>query len=77
MHAMVLNAIGASLVWTELPDPHIRIIPGHEIVGRIDALGPSVEGLRIGERVGVPWLGYTCGICPYCCDGQEILCDML
>jgi len=50
----------------ELPNPHIPIIPGHEIVGRIDAIGAGVEDLHIGERVGIPWLGHTCGACPYC-----------
>ncbi len=59
----------------ELPDPKVPIIPGHEIVGRIDAVGAGVEGLRVGERVGVPWLGRTCGVCPYCKLGQENLCD--
>jgi alcohol dehydrogenase, propanol-preferring len=59
----------------ELPDPKVPIIPGHEIVGRIDLLGTGVVGLRIGERVGVPWLGHTCGVCPYCLGGQENLCD--
>src|ERR1700685_1027359 len=59
----------------ELPDPQLPIIPGHEIVGRIDMIGAGVEGLRIGERVGVPWLGHTCGVCPYCMSGQENLCD--
>ncbi|MEO8615003.1 MAG: zinc-dependent alcohol dehydrogenase family protein [Luteolibacter sp.] len=59
----------------ELPDPKIPIIPGHEIVGRIDALGTGVEGLRIGERVGIPWLGHTCGVCPYCTGNHENLCD--
>jgi propanol-preferring alcohol dehydrogenase len=59
----------------ELPDPRYPIIPGHEIVGRVDAIGPGVEGLRIGERVGVPWLGHTCGVCPYCAGGRENLCD--
>jgi propanol-preferring alcohol dehydrogenase len=51
------------------------MIPGHEIIGRIDALGAGVTGMRIGERVGVPWLGHTCGVCRYCCSGQENLCD--
>ncbi len=55
----------------ELPDPNVPIISGHEIVGRIDKIGAGVEGLRIGERVGVPWLGHTCGVCPYCMIGQE------
>ena len=59
----------------ELPDPRIPIIPGHEIVGRIDAVGAGVEALRVGERVGVPWLGQTCGACPSCKAGQENLCD--
>ncbi len=59
----------------DLPDPILPIIPGHEIVGRIDALGSGVEGLRLGERVGVPWLGHTDGDCPYCRAGRENLCD--
>nr|WP_227254390.1 alcohol dehydrogenase catalytic domain-containing protein [Frigoriglobus tundricola] len=59
----------------ELPDPHVPIIPGHEIVGRIDAIGPGVDGLSVGERVGVPWLGRTCDVCPYCRSGRENLCD--
>ncbi|MCP8891650.1 zinc-dependent alcohol dehydrogenase family protein [Sphingomonas faeni] len=106
MHAMILNAIGQPLRWTEMPErtpgpgqirltvaacgvcrtdlhvvdgelasPQVPIIPGHEIVGRIDAIGSGVEGLRVGERVGVPWLGHTCGICSYCRSGQENLCD--
>jgi propanol-preferring alcohol dehydrogenase len=59
----------------ELPEPKVPIIPGHEVVGRIDALGTGVEGLRLGERVGLPWLGHTCGVCPYCLMGHENLCD--
>jgi propanol-preferring alcohol dehydrogenase len=59
----------------ELPDPRVPIIPGHEIIGRIDAIGPDVEGLSMGERVGVPWLGHTCGVCPYCRMQRENLCD--
>ena len=106
MHAMVLNALHAPLVWTELPDrkpapgqirvkvaacgvcrtdlhvvdgelphPQVPIIPGHEIVGRIDALGAGVTGLKLGQRVGIPWLGHTCGTCPYCTMQRENLCD--
>ncbi len=106
MHAMRLNAIGAPLEWTDLPDrqpgpgeirvaivacgvcrtdlhvvdgelpnPQVPIVPGHQIVGRIDALGDGVDGLRIGQRVGIPWLGHTCGICPYCSMRRENLCD--
>ncbi|WP_168880220.1 zinc-dependent alcohol dehydrogenase family protein [Rhizobium sp. P28RR-XV] len=59
----------------ELTNPRVPIIPGHEIVGHIDALGFGVMGLAIGERVGVPWLGHTCGVCPYCRDNHENLCD--
>jgi propanol-preferring alcohol dehydrogenase len=59
----------------DLPNPVLPIIPGHEIVGRIDAIGSGVEGLHLGERVGIPWLGHTCGACSYCADGQENLCD--
>ena len=59
----------------ELPHPKLPIVPGHEIVGRVAALGAGVSGFRVGERVGVPWLGATCGVCPYCCSGRENLCD--
>lgn len=59
----------------ELPHPNSPIIPGHEIVGRIDAVGPEVTGLSLGERVGIPWLGHTCGVCPYCRAMRENLCD--
>jgi propanol-preferring alcohol dehydrogenase len=106
MKAMVLNAPGTPLVWTELADrepgpgqirmgvlacgvcrtdlhvfdgelPHPKspIIPGHEIVGRIEALGAGVTGLTLGERVGIPWLGHTCGVCSYCLGHRENLCD--
>jgi propanol-preferring alcohol dehydrogenase len=53
----------------------LPIIPGHEIVGRVNALGANVVGFRIGQRVGVPWVGWTCGACRYCLAGQENLCD--
>ena len=59
----------------ELPQPKIPIIPGHEIVGRIDAVGTGVTGLSVGERVGIPWLGHTDGTCPYCLLQRENLCD--
>ena len=59
----------------ELPHPQVPIIPGHEIVGRIDLMGPEVKGLKVGERVGIPWLARTCGVCPYCRNGHENLCD--
>ena len=59
----------------ELPDPMLPIIPGHEIVGRIDAMGIGVKDLQMGERVGIPWLGHTDGTCPYCLMHRENLCD--
>lgn len=59
----------------ELEHPKLPIVPGHEIVGRVAATGAGVGGFAIGERVGVPWLGATCGTCPYCCSGTENLCD--
>lgn len=63
------------LIDGELPDPALPIIPGHEIVGRISALGEGVTGVGVGERVGVPWLGWTCGSCHFCTSGRENLCD--
>jgi alcohol dehydrogenase, propanol-preferring len=59
----------------ELPNPKLPIVPGHEIVGRVAATGEGVAGFATGQRIGVPWLGYTCGVCPYCRDGRENLCD--
>ena len=59
----------------ELPDICYPIVPGHEVIGRVEELGPGVTALRVGERVGVPWLGHTCGECAYCRSGRENLCD--
>lgn len=59
----------------ELANPKTPIVPGHEIVGIVDRLGPGVTSHRLGTRVGVPWLGHTCGACSYCRDGRENLCD--
>jgi alcohol dehydrogenase, propanol-preferring len=59
----------------ELPNPKLPIVPGHEIVGRVSALGQGVAGYETRMRVGVPWLGATCGICAYCRGGRENLCD--
>ena len=59
----------------DLTEPKLPIVPGHEIVGRVAALGAGVSGFELGERVGVPWLGGTCGVCPYCRSGRENLCD--
>ena len=59
----------------ELPNPQLLIIPGHEIVGRVIATGRNARRYAIGDRVGIPWLGRTCGVCPYCKAGMENLCD--
>jgi propanol-preferring alcohol dehydrogenase len=59
----------------ELAHPKLPIVPGHEVVGRVCSIGAGVIGFKIGMRVGVPWLGATCGVCPYCREGAENLCD--
>ena len=59
----------------ELPDPKLPLIPGHEIVGQVEKLGLGVSGFQVGDLVGVPWLGWTCGCCRYCDQGEENLCD--
>ena len=59
----------------ELPHPKLPLIPGHEIVGRVAALGRDAGRFNVGDRVGIPWLGRTCGVCRYCKSGFENLCD--
>ena len=59
----------------ELPHPALPMILGHEIVGRVKGVGGGVDGFRVGLRVGVPWLGWTCGQCKFCTGGRENLCD--
>lgn len=59
----------------DLPFPGHPVVPGHEVVGRIEALGAEVTGLSLGQRVGVPWLGWTCGRCELCRHGHENLCE--
>jgi propanol-preferring alcohol dehydrogenase len=59
----------------ELPNPKRHLVPGHEVVGTVAALGPGVGAFDPGERVGVPWLGWACGECDYCLAGRENLCD--
>src|SRR6201998_1551414 len=59
----------------ELPNPKLPLVLGHEIVGTIVEKGTEVDRFALGERVGVPWLGWTCGVCDYCRSGRENLCD--
>ena len=63
------------LVDGELPGPRFPIVPGHEVVAVAEEVGQGVEGVARGQRLGVPWLGWTCGECRYCAAGQENLCD--
>ncbi len=59
----------------DLPDPKFPLVPGHEIVGRVAEVGPGVSRFQEGDRVGIPWLGWTCGACGFCRSGRENLCD--
>jgi len=59
----------------DLPHPKAHVIPGHEIIGRVVTIGAGVDGFKIGDRVGIPWLGSTCGRCEFCRSGQENLCN--
>jgi propanol-preferring alcohol dehydrogenase len=75
VHACGVCRTDLHVVDGDLSDPKLPIVPGHEIVGAVAALGAGVDRLAIGDRVGVPWLGRTCGDCFYCRNGQENLCD--
>jgi alcohol dehydrogenase, propanol-preferring len=75
VHACGVCRTDLHVVDGELPDARSPVIPGHEIVGSVAALGAEVDGFRIGQRVGVPWLAWTCGQCRYCVAGRENLCD--
>src|ERR1700733_1388020 len=59
----------------DLTEPKLPLIPGHEIVGVVAGKGSAVDRFALGDRVGVPWLGWTDGVCKYCCTGRENLCD--
>jgi len=58
----------------ELPVPKLPLVPGHQVVGTVAELGPGVRGFSVGQRVGIPWLGFTCGTCAFCMSGRENLC---
>jgi len=62
------------VVDAELPHPKLPLVPGHEIAGRVEQTGPGADRFKIGDRVGIPWLGWTCGECRYCRSGRENLC---
>jgi propanol-preferring alcohol dehydrogenase len=75
VHACGVCRTDLHVVDGELPHPKLPLIPGHEIVGRVVAVGPQTMQFKGGERVGIPWLGYTCGQCHYCLTQRENLCD--
>jgi len=75
VHACGVCRTDLHVVDGELTQPVLPLVPGHQIVGRVTGLGPGVTQLRLGDRVGIPWLGWTCGRCSYCADGRENLCD--
>ena len=75
VHACAVCRTDLHIVDGELTDAKLPLIPGHEIVGKVAQLGDGVVRFKIGDRAGVPWLGWTCGTCSYCRNGQENLCD--
>jgi len=75
IHACAVCRTDLHVVDGELPGPKPALVPGHEIVGTVAAAGAAVGRFRTGDRVGVPWLGWTCGTCGYCRSGRENLCD--
>ena len=75
VHACAVCRTDLHIVDGELTQAKLPLVPGHEIVGTVAALGDGVSRFKIGDRVGVPWLGWTCGICSYCRNSQENLCD--
>jgi alcohol dehydrogenase, propanol-preferring len=75
VHACAVCRTDLHVVDGELMQPKLPLIPGHEIVGTIEEKSTEVERFEIGDRVGIPWLGWTCGECSYCQSGQENLCD--
>jgi propanol-preferring alcohol dehydrogenase len=75
VHACAVCRTDLHVIDGELPDPKLPLIPGHQIVGTVERVGERVDRFAVGDRVGVPWLGYTDGSCRYCLTGRENLCD--
>jgi propanol-preferring alcohol dehydrogenase len=75
VHACGLCRTDLHVVDGELTEPKLPLIPGHQVVGEVVAVGAQVEERQVGERVGVPWLGWTCGTCEHCRKARENLCD--
>jgi propanol-preferring alcohol dehydrogenase len=75
VHACAVCRTDLHVVDGELAEPKLPLIPGHQIVGTVDEVGEKVSRSRLGQRIGVPWLGWTCGTCRYCQSGRENLCS--
>jgi alcohol dehydrogenase, propanol-preferring len=75
VHACGVCRTDLHVVDGELTEPKLPLVPGHQIVGLVEAIGPGVDGLAEGQLVGIPWLAWTCGECRYCRSGRENLCD--
>jgi len=75
VHACGVCRTDLHVVDGELPDPKLPLVPGHQVAGEVATLGNGAERFEPGDRVGVPWLGWTCGECRYCRTGRENLCD--
>jgi len=75
VHACAVCRTDLHILDGELSQPKLPLVPGHEIVGTVAALGPGVTRFELGARIGVPWLGWTCGQCRFCRSGRENLCD--
>jgi alcohol dehydrogenase, propanol-preferring len=75
VHSCAVCRTDLHVIDGELPDPKLPLIPGHEIIGTVLAKGSAVDRFALGDRVGVPWLGWSCGTCPWCLSGRENLCD--
>src|SRR6185369_9830536 len=74
VHACAVCRTDLHVVDGDLPDAKIPLVPGHEIVGVVEAIGADVHDLAPGDRVGIPWLGFACGACEWCSSGRENLC---
>ena len=75
VHACAVCRTDLHVIDGELSDPKTPLVPGHEIVGTVATVGAAVTRFKVGDRLGVPWLGWTCGECSFCREGQENLCD--
>jgi alcohol dehydrogenase, propanol-preferring len=75
VHACAVCRTDLHVVDGDLPGPKLPLVPGHEVIGTVDAVGDGAPGGALGQRVGVPWLGSTCGKCRYCRSGHENLCE--